>query len=102
MTQENNVAKWEERMKPVLLALPTSVHEVGYISDNESSAIIQEYMLTKYALVPVVVRQGVKHEWIVGNFTQPGFEKILDKKISTSYTIKKFGAGIYLIQRVLP
>lgn len=99
LIRDDGVAKWEERMKPVRDALPASVREVGYVSDNESSAFIEEYVLTRYALAPIVVRQSVDFEWIIGNFTQPGFEASLDQKISSDFTIKKFGAGIYLIHR---
>ena len=83
-------------MKPVRSYLPSTVKEVGYISDTENAAMVQEYSLTRYALAPVSVRQSVDFEWIVGNFTQSGFEHILDQQISSDYKIIKFGAGIYL------
>ena len=102
LVRDDGVAKWEERMKTVREALPASVHKVGYVSDNDSAALVEEYVLTKYALAPVVVRQSVDFEWIIGNFTGPGFEAILDQKISSGFTIKKFGAGIYLIHRTTP
>ena len=89
-------------MKPVRSYLPSTVKEVGYISDTENAAMVQEYSLTRYALAPVSVRQSVDFEWIVGNFTQSGFEHILDQQISSDYKIIKFGAGIYLIHRALP
>ncbi len=62
-------------MQAVRRALPVSILEAGYISDPASdielAAQMQEYSLTKYALAPVVVRQGVEYEWIIGNFTRP-------------------------------
>lgn len=102
LTQDDGVAKWEERMKPVGEELTASVQETGYISDNEPTAIHEEYALTQYALAPIVVRLGVDYEWIIGNFTQPGFESILHQNIPTDFTITKFGAGIYLIHRTMP
>jgi hypothetical protein len=101
LIRDDGAAKWEERMQPVREALPPSVREVGYVADPEQTAQVQEYSLTRYALAPVVVRPGVAYEWIVGNFTQPGFEDLLKEKITTAYTIRKFGAGIYLIHRKL-
>ena len=88
-------------MQPVRETLPRSIREVGYLSDPEQSAQVQEFFLTRYALAPVVVREGVAYEWIVGNFTQPGFEDILNAQIPSGYAIQKFGAGIYLIHRKL-
>ncbi len=98
-------AKWEERMQAVRKALPASVREVGYISDPKSdtelAAQVQEYFLTKYALAPVVVRQGVEYEWIVGNSTRPEFENSISTQIPGEFSIQKLGAGIYLIHRKL-
>ncbi len=102
LVRDDGVTKWEERMKPVRAYLPATIREVGYISDNDSTAMIQEYSLTRYALAPIVVRQSTNYEWIIGNFTQPGFEEILNQQIHSSYSIKKFNAGIYLIHRTLP
>jgi len=99
LVRDDGASKWEERMQPVRKALPASVREAGYISDPDRIAQVQEYSLTRYALAPVVVRQGVEYEWIIGNFTQPGFEDIIREQIHTEYTIQKFGAGIYLIHR---
>jgi hypothetical protein len=101
LIREDGAAKWEERMQAVHRTLPVSVREVGYISDPEMTAQVQEYSLTKYALAPVVVRQGVDYEWLIGNFTQPGFEDFIQAQIPAGYSIQKLGAGIYLIHRKL-
>ena len=102
LVRDDGVVKWEQRMESVRENLPSSVREVGYISDTDPVGIIQEYSLTRYALAPIVVRQSVNLEWIVGNSTQPDFESILQEKIPSSFTVKKLGAGIYLIHRNLP
>jgi hypothetical protein len=102
LIQKDDAAKWEERMKAVRENLPASVRQVGYVSDNDPVAMIEEYSLTRYALAPIVVRQSVNLEWIVGNSAQPDFESILGEKITSSFTVKKLGAGIYLIHRSLP
>ncbi len=102
LTHDDGALKWEERMQPVRAALPASVTEVGYISDNDPTAMMQEYSLTRFALAPVVVRQDVNHEWIIGNFTEPGFEELLKEKIPSRFTFTKMGGGIYLIHRSLP
>jgi hypothetical protein len=102
LVEKDGVAKWEERMESVRKSLPPSVREVGYVSDNDPVAMVQEYSLTRYALAPIVVRQSVSLEWIIGNFTQAGLESILSQKIPSGFTVKKLGAGIYLIHRGLP
>ncbi|MEO5886239.1 MAG: hypothetical protein ABIQ77_01120 [Anaerolineales bacterium] len=102
LIQRDGAANWEERMQPIREHLPATIREVGYVSDLEDTALIQEYSLTRYALAPVVVRTGAEFEWIIGNFTQPGFESILNEQIASGYTIEKLGFGIYLIHRILP
>ena len=101
LIQNDGAVKWEARMQPLREALPPSTQEVGYLSDPDQAAQINEYSLTRYALAPVVVRQSADYEWIIGNFTQPGFEEMLKEKIQTEFTIQNFGAGIYLIHRKL-
>jgi hypothetical protein len=49
-----------------------------------------------------VIHQGTDYEWIIANFTQQDFQKILDAQISGSYTFEKLGSGIYLIHRSHP
>jgi hypothetical protein len=102
LLRADSVTRWEERMQSLREALPPSVREVGYLSDNEITAIVQEYVLTQYALAPVVVRRSAELEWIVGNFTQPDFQDVLEQKIPSDFTIQKIGAGIYLIHRSNP
>ena len=102
LIDDDGAEKWESRMQPVRAELPGEVHEVGYISDPDFNALVQEYSLTRYALAPVAVRQGAGYEWIVGNFTEPGFESSMEELISTPYKIQGFGSGIYLIHRTLP
>jgi hypothetical protein len=102
LIRADGAAKWEERMQAVHKALPASVREVGYISEPELlAAQVQEYFLTKYALAPVVVRQGVDYEWIIGNFTKTGVEDSIKAQIPFGYSVQKLGAGIYLIHRKL-
>lgn len=103
LVANDGAAQWEARMELVRTRLPDSVREVGYISDTENiGAVIEEYLLTRYALIPIVVRQGVNHEWIIGNFTQPGFQTLLDAQIQQGYILEKLGFGIYLIHRANP
>jgi hypothetical protein len=100
LVNKDGTVQWENRMQAVRERLPATVREIGYVSDSENvGSMVQEFVLTQYALIPVVVRRGTEYEWIVGNFTQPGFEALLAGEIPGDYTIEKLGAGIYLIHR---
>ena len=103
LVTNDGAAQWEARMRSVREHLPASVVEVGYIADSENlGSKIEEFLLTKYALIPVVVRHGTDYEWIIGNFTQSGFRQIIDAQIPEGYTLDKLGAGIYLIHKPQP
>src|SRR5215216_7911808 len=93
LVTNDGAAQWEARMQTVRERLPDSVREIGYISGSENlGSMIEEYLLTKYFLIPVAVQQGTDYEWIVGNFTQPNVEVILDTKIPKDYTLEKLGS----------
>jgi hypothetical protein len=102
------VTKWEKRVLPVLDHIPNNITALGYVADwdlpNSDYDVVDqdnEYTLTQYALAPRIVQPGVDHEWIIGNFTQPGFQEWLDQNLS-AYEISEIGFGIYIIHRTTP
>jgi len=102
------VTKWEKRILPVLDHVPDNVTEFGYLADwdlpkSDYDIVDQdnEYTLTQYALAPRIVQPGLDHEWIIGNFTQAGFQGWLDQNLS-AYEISQIGFGIYIIHRTAP
>ena len=103
LATNDGAAQWEARMQAVRDRLPDSVQEIGYIAGPENlGSMIEEYLLTKYFLIPVAVHQGTDDEWIIGNFTQSNVQEILDAQIPEDYTLEELGAGIYLIHRSRP
>jgi hypothetical protein len=102
---KDSVSKWEKRVRPVLEHVPDDVTVLGYVAEwnipgSEYDIIDQEteYTLTQYALAPRMVQPGLEHEWIIGNFTKPGFRDWLDKNLPP-YEIIEIGFGIFLIHR---
>lgn len=104
----NPVDKWEKRVRPIRELLPKDVNLVGYVADwdipdSGYNLIDQdaEYVLTQYALAPIMVQPGLEQEWIIGNFIHPGYEVWLDRSLP-SYEIRSLGFGMYLIHRTSP
>ena len=102
---------WEARMKPVKLALPKDVQELGYVSDldllinptqEQLFTEVDEFPLTMYSMTPRNVQHGLGFEWIIGNFTQPGFKDYLDTNLPKGYELQSMGFGIYLIRNNAP
>lgn len=103
LVNSDGASEWEARMQPIRERLPESVKEIGYVSDTEHiGSTIEEFLLTKYALIPIAVRRGADHEWIIGNFTKPDFREILNDQITDGYDLEYFGFGIYLVHRLHP
>jgi hypothetical protein len=104
-SREDSVSRWEKRVKSVLKHVPGDVNVLGYAADwnipnTEYDLIDQEneYTLTQYTLAPRAVQPGLDQEWIIGNFTKPGFRDWLDENLP-SYEIIELGFGMYLIHR---
>jgi hypothetical protein len=101
------VGTWEERIEPLRQALPGDVYMVGYLDGSDipgSTEIFDEAEagLSQYALAPVVVRPGVEHTWIIGNFGSRVELKTLRSWLAQTLgpiAIQDFGFGLYLIHR---
>lgn len=99
------VSKWEKRIQPVLKHVPEGTEVLGYVAEWDLPGVEYdlvdqetEYTLTQYALAPRSLQPGLEPEWIIGNFTRPGFREWLDQNLP-SYEIREIGFGIYLIHR---
>jgi len=106
LLRDSGAEAWEQRMKPVKRALPADVWQVGYISDldlvtdlieQQFFTELDEFPLTMYSMAPRLVSRGLNFEWIIGNFTNPDFEKFLDENLPNGYELQNLGFGIYLV-----
>ena len=111
LLRDSGVQNWESRMKPVKLALPEDVQELGYVSDldlliNPTQEQLftegDEFPLTMDSMTPRHVQHGLGFEWIIGNFTQPEFKNYLDANLPNGYELQNMGFGIYLIRNNAP
>jgi hypothetical protein len=100
------VAEWERRFAPLKKIMPFSQGTVGYVSDSPVTGIDYynpndqiEYTLTQYVMAPVVVRKGIDHEWIIGNFSKQGYEAWI-RANPGRYEITSLNYGVYLIHRL--
>jgi len=105
---DNSVANWEKRLKPIPSLIPKTTTTLGYLADWNIPGVEYnltdqdtEYVLTQYALAPLIVQPGLDHEWIIGNFSDANFRSWLDQNL-LKYEIKKIGFGIYLIHWIYP
>jgi hypothetical protein len=101
---DDGASVWDARLSELRADLPTDVQVVGYVSDwdvlpdynypdNET-----EYVLTQYAMAPVIVARGGDREWIIVNLAPRDFKTWLAAQPS-DVDVTKYPNGLYLVQR---
>lgn len=105
---EDPVADWDARFVRLKQALPFIRGEIGYISDSNIPGVsydgandLGEYVLTQYAMAPVILIRGTDQEWNIGNLSGPAF-RAWEAANGAAFDVKQFGDGIYLLHRKLP
>jgi hypothetical protein len=90
-----HVGQYERRYADMRPLLPRS-GVVGYLSDRMSAD--EQYMLTQYALVPLVVSRSPSHPVVVGNFFDPRAAPPLARQHGL-VIVRDFGAGLLLLRQ---
>jgi len=97
------ISIWENRFVDLKKEIPADEKSVGYVSNWDmvgyDKDVYIEFVLTQYTLAPIFVERNLNHEWIIANSSDPEFLDWLSKQMTTPYTMKYFGNGIYLIHR---
>ena len=103
---DDPVANWEKRFAPIRARLPFERGAVGYISDSSIPGITYdaandegEYVLTQYALAPIIIVKGTDQEWNIANLGRAAFEA-WEKTNAGTFEVIPFKGGLYLLHRV--
>jgi hypothetical protein len=93
----DEVSRWESRLALLKAKIPPGVNRVGYVSEDHQ---YNEYNLTQYAIIPLVLERGQGPEWIIANDSGSGrnVRRLLNGD-TLGYDIENFGFGLYLIHR---
>ncbi len=105
---DDPVADFEKRFEPLKHRLPFQRGVVGYISDSSvpgASYDINndegEYVLTQYAMSPIIIVKGAGQEWNIGNLSPQAY-KLWSLSNHGQFEVIPFKADIYLIHRLTP
>lgn len=105
-TTDDPVADWEKRFTPIEARLPFKRGVVGYISDSSVPGMPYdaandegEYVLTQYALSPIIIVKGTNEEWNIANLDRAAFEA-WDKTNGGKFDVIPFKGGLYLLHRL--
>ena len=105
-TSDDPVADWDKRFEPLKAQLPFKRGVVGYISDSSvpgasfNSANDQgEYVLTQYAMAPIIIVKGTDLEWNIANLSRQSYE-LWSKSHQGKFEVTPFKGGLYLLHRI--
>jgi len=103
---EDPVAQWEVRFGPLKEQLPFVRGVVGYISDSDVPGAAfdpandeGEYILTQYALAPIIIVRGTDQEWNVANLGIEAFAR-WSAKDRFEFDVLPLKGGLYLLHRI--
>jgi len=103
---DDPVADWEKRFEPIRKRLPFERGVVGYISDSSIPGVTYdaandegEYVLTQYALAPIILVKGTNEEWNIANLDRAGFEA-WEKTNRGKFEVIPIKGGLYLLHRI--
>ena len=103
--EEDPVADWEVRFEPLRARLPFVRGVVGYISDAgvpgaeyDRANDEGEYVLTQYALAPIIIVWGTDQEWNVANLSAEAY-RLWSAQEHPEFDIQALGSGLYLLHR---
>lgn len=105
-TTDDPVADWEVRFGPLKAKLPFTRGVVGYISDSSIPGVTfnaandeGEYVLTQYALAPIIIVKGTNQEWNVANLSKAAFD-IWSKTNQGQFDVITLKDRLYLLHRL--
>lgn len=98
--------RWEERLAPARDAIPVERGVIGFVSDwnvpgieYHFSDVESEFLLTQYALAPLVLVNGPVAEWNIAILNNRAF-KIWEEANAGQFEVIRFKNGIYLLHRL--
>jgi len=100
------ISSWDKRMAALRADLPAGVETIGYVgnwdilpegdyvyADEET-----EFVLTQYALSPVIIERGADEEWIILNLNPKAYDIWLQGQPS-NMQITDYGLRIFLAHK---
>jgi len=103
------VSEWEARLARLRAAIPLQNGTIGYVGEWDVQAMDPdsgpyadqetEYILTQYALAPLILKRGADFEWVVANLS-PSTYKTWRTSLAGEYKVLEFGWDLHLIHRL--
>lgn len=100
------VADWNERLLKLIAPIPFERGFVGYLSNADipgtsfsSDDAEGEFVLTQYAIAPLILVRGTDQEWDILNLDDEVYKKWLEEN-ADKFEVVRSGGGMYLVHKV--
>ena len=101
-----SVANWDERISNLIAPIPFERGLIGYISNEDipGAAFTEadtsgEYVLTQFAVAPLILVRGTGQEWNILNLEPDAFETWHQANLN-DFEVVGSGGGVYLVRKV--
>lgn len=105
-SNDTSVAIWDERLSNLIAPIPFERGLVGYISNEDIPGAAfdkddaeGEYILTQYAIAPLILIRGTDQEWNILNLDTTVYETWHQTNVN-DFELVGFGGGLYLVHKV--
>ena len=99
------IAAWNDRLSKLIEPIPYERGFVGYLSSEDipgtgfdSNDAEGEFVLTQYAIAPLILVRGIEQEWSILNLDPETFEKWHQE--NAGFEVIRSGGGMYLVRKV--
>ena len=100
------ISSWDKRMAGLRADLPADVKTIGYVgnwdilpaSDYIYADEETEFVLTQYALSPVIVERGDNEEWVILNLNRKAYDIWIQRQ-PQDIKITDYGLRIFLVHK---
>ncbi len=100
------IAAWNDRLSKLIEPIPFERGFVGYLSSEDvpgagfdSNDAEGEFVLTQYAIAPLILVRGIEQEWNILNLDSETFEKWYQEN-ADEFEVVRAGGGMYLVHRM--
>jgi len=105
-SNDTSVINWDERISNLTSSVPFKRGFIGYISNADISGAAfneadtsGEYILTQYAVAPLILVHGTDQEWNILNLDRVTYETWYQTN-ADEFEVVGFGGGVYLVHKV--
>ena len=99
------IAAWNDRLSKLIEPIPFERGLVGYLSNEDipgttfdSNDAEGEFVLTQYAIAPLILVRGTEQEWVILNLDPQTFKKWREEN-QNQFEIVRSGGGMVLVHR---